>query len=370
MSTWVWSAQIGLFMGLLVFALVFVPIVVVQYRRYGRISKGRLLGAAAVSIYVAAIASYTWLPLPTQSSEAWCAAYGVQELQLRPFAFADDITAAVSDVGWRAALTSREVLQVVFNVVLFVPWGVLVRGYLQRPAWVAILTGALASLFVEVTQATGLWFIYPCAYRVADVDDLLTNTLGAVIGAAIAPLFLFWMPRREALAADRLVPRKITAWRRILSMFITWAGVSLLAGALSAVVRFVYVVLGGDPMVPSMHWVDFGLFAFAVLLLIYVPAVRGRGSFGQQTVWLAPRWPGRDGELGIGPWWLRILRASVAAVPMLLASAFSGNAADTPLQLIAAASVVMAPFTATKRALSGWLTRATMIDVRSELPED
>ncbi len=47
------------------------------------------------------------------------------------------------------------------------------------------------------------WGIYECAYRLADVDDLITNTLGALIGALIAPLVLWFMPQRRELRAAR-----------------------------------------------------------------------------------------------------------------------------------------------------------------------
>ena len=82
------------------------------------------------------------------------------------------------------------VLQVAFNVVLFVPFGVILRRYFNRSVLVTILLGAVTSLLIELTQLTGLWFFYPCAFRTADVDDLITNTLGTILGAVLAPVLL------------------------------------------------------------------------------------------------------------------------------------------------------------------------------------
>ncbi len=42
------------------------------------------------------------------------------------------------------------------------------------------------TLFIEVAQLTGLFFIYSGSYRLCDVDDLICNTLGGVMGAWIA----------------------------------------------------------------------------------------------------------------------------------------------------------------------------------------
>lgn len=230
MHPWIWSAQTGILFGSLAFFLAFVPLLVWQYRRYGRWSAMRMIGAAATSVYIAAIASYTWLPLPPRSAE-WCAMYAIETINLTPFAFLDDVRAVVQEIGRREALRSATVLQVVFNVVLFVPWGVIVRRYLGLGFILTVVTGFLASVFIELTQATGLWGIYDCAYRWADIDDVIMNTAGAFAGAIIAPLVLFWMPRGQDLAASRLEARPVTVWRRWTSMLITAGAVMLLTGA-------------------------------------------------------------------------------------------------------------------------------------------
>lgn len=61
--------------------------------------------------------------------------------------------------------------------------------------------GTSGSLLIETTQYTGLWGIYDCGYRAADVDDLLTNTAGALVGALVAPIVAGWIPRPSTLAA-------------------------------------------------------------------------------------------------------------------------------------------------------------------------
>ncbi len=57
----------------------------------------------------------------------------------------------------------------------------------------------MLSLFFEITQLTGLYFIYPYAYRVFDVDDLIINTLGGIIGYALMGIIDDYLPTREEI---------------------------------------------------------------------------------------------------------------------------------------------------------------------------
>ncbi|WP_058954819.1 VanZ family protein [Kocuria rhizophila] len=145
----------------------------------------RLLGALAVSLYAAGLFAYTLLPLPVPA-ELDCT--GGSQVQLRSFQFLADIGHETAGLSVTGMLTARVTLQVVFNVVLFLPWGLLVRGFFKRGWVLATVTGFLGSLLIEVTQYTGPWFLYPCSYRLADVDDLIMNTLGGLLGALLAPL--------------------------------------------------------------------------------------------------------------------------------------------------------------------------------------
>lgn len=53
----------------------------------------------------------------------------------------------------------------------------------------AALLGLALSLTVELTQITGIWGFYSCAFRKFDVDDLLLNTLGVALGFSAARRF-------------------------------------------------------------------------------------------------------------------------------------------------------------------------------------
>ena len=293
------NGVIGIVGGLAIFAIVFVPLLLRQIRRYGRVSALRVLGAAAVSIYGVALAAYTLFPLPSDTTQV-C----VAPLQLVPFHFVDDIIREGAGQPFLAAITSDAVVEYLFNIALFVPLGVIVRRYFSRGAGVATAAGFVVSLLIESTQYTGIWGIYSCAYRFADVDDLIANTAGAVLGAFIAPRILSWMPGDSDLRPRRLTARPVTARRRWLGMLFDWALFSLLGNVLF--VLFVSVPRSLGATVPE--WVVAVVSTLLPGLLVFLlPALRRSGaSFGQRAVWLTVDWGDRGPALG-----RRLARASV-----------------------------------------------------------
>jgi len=87
MDRWTGPAWVGVVGGLLLFAALFLPAVVWQSRRYGRLSVLRLIGTAALAVYGTALVAYTLLPLPSGDLALWCAEHGVGGAQLHPFQF-------------------------------------------------------------------------------------------------------------------------------------------------------------------------------------------------------------------------------------------------------------------------------------------
>ena len=75
------------------------------------------------------------------------------------------------------------VIQMLLNVVLFIPFGGFLAIYFKRyQDWrLNLLSGFLFSLLIETMQL----FIY----RATDIDDLIVNTLGTIIGCVIARIF-------------------------------------------------------------------------------------------------------------------------------------------------------------------------------------
>lgn len=274
--------------GLGVFALLFIPTLVWESRRFGRLRLTRTVAAGAAAVYGVTVLVYVFFPLP---SADWCETNVSPSPELRPFHSIDEIRTATEGLSVSEALGSFAVLQVVMNVALFVPWGAFARRLFGRPVWVGVLSAFLMSLFIEVSQGTAMWGIFDCAYRTADVDDLIGNTLGAVIGVALAPALLFWVPEVAPDVARRAEPRPVTRRRRL-------AGMAVDLGAfvgLWALLTIVSRVLRAEPVrqtvVDETSWLDRTVpGVLAALLVVVLPMVLGSGaSLGQRAMWLVPR---------------------------------------------------------------------------------
>lgn len=228
---------IAIALGGLAGIVLFVPFVALSYRRRGGLTLGRSLLWIAAIVYFWAIWTYTLLPLP-EPETIRCAG-----VNLDVWAFVHDIRGALARPG--NTLTDPSVLQLALNVVLFLPLGFFVRVLGGRGVVAALLIGFGTSLFVETTQLTGVWGLYPCAYRVFDVDDLLTNTLGALLGSVVG-LVVPARHRGLSVTPDADDPDPVTRRRRLLAMSCDLLGVLVLQVALAVGLQIVQLVVRGD----------------------------------------------------------------------------------------------------------------------------
>lgn len=191
----------------LVAAVFTLPFVVVQYRKYGGIPIIRVLIVYSFILYSMCAFFLTVLPLPTISAVE---AMPPKPVGTVPF---NDLAVALRNAGfvlhdpstfldishWKRLASSFELFQIVANIIMQIPLGIYLRYYFKMDWKKTLLIGFCVSLFYELTQLTGLWFIYPKAYRYAEVDDLINNTLGAMIGYWITPLFELFLPKRDEI---------------------------------------------------------------------------------------------------------------------------------------------------------------------------
>src|SRR5699024_5101530 len=264
MSSFVIPAFVAVLVGCGLAVLAFVPFVAISYRRRGGLTFWHTLMWLAAAIYAMALWTYTLLPIPS-ADEVTCAA-----VQLRPFQFVADIFSF--DTGSvRALMTNPAVLQVVLNVVLFAPLGWFVRQLAGRGVIVATLTGLAASALIEVTQITGIWGLYPCAYRVFDVDDLMMNTFGAILGSLASLLLL----RRRKDLEEVDAPRPITATRRLTGVLCDLLIWGLFNWTVSIISMFFMTVLGDGAITEPDPIVAFIGFALPFAAQLYSVLSRG-----------------------------------------------------------------------------------------------
>lgn len=176
-----------------------VPYLLWNYHRYGAVFSIKAVVIYALLLYLLTVFFLVSLPLP--SREAVAASPGMKP-QLHLFAFVHDI-AREQEMnhlhGLRGLLSNSAFLQVAFNVLMTIPLGMFLKWYFQC-SWIrVILLSFCFSLFLEVSQLTGLFGYYPKAYRTFDVDDLLANTLGGFLGALLVAPLMHFLPEREQM---------------------------------------------------------------------------------------------------------------------------------------------------------------------------
>lgn len=158
------------------------PYVIVQYFKYGSVSFLRSLILYTFIFYLLSAYFLVIMPLPHRSEVG-----PGRELNLVPFKFVEKFKAEtvlnIHDSSTYLAAMRQECLYVVlFNVLMTMPFGMYMRYYFrQNIVTTTILTFALSAFF-EFTQYTGLYFIYEGSYRICDVDDLIQNTFGGILG--------------------------------------------------------------------------------------------------------------------------------------------------------------------------------------------
>lgn len=334
--------------GAVVGVALFVPFVALSYRRRGHLSVPRAMLWAAALVYFWAIWTYTLLPLPDPDS---IRCVGVVT---DPIEIVRDVRTALAAPG--GTLTHPAVLQLVFNVLLFVPLGFLLRVLGGRRLLTALLIGLGLSLFVETTQLTGVWGIYPCAYRFFDVGDLMTNTVGAGVGSVVG-LVVPAAHRGLAKAADADLPRPVTRGRRALAMLCDGLGFLLASWTVSVAMQlFLQYVLEErhavlDGTVAGLAGTGGAALAWLIVILVSGQsigdlAVRLRYAGGPMPVFVA-----------------RLLRWA-GGVAALSALSMAGGAFGTLSSALILLACVMFFFTQNGRGLPGVLSRQRLVDAR------
>ena len=123
--------------------------------------------------YIICVLMLVFFPLPTaERAAALCEYHG----RFLPGSF-------IFDIAKEKSLES--VLQVLFNIVMTIPFGMILTYRFNFNKKNVIVVSFLFSLFIEVGQLTGLFFTFNGSYRLFDADDLICNTLGGFIGFVV-----------------------------------------------------------------------------------------------------------------------------------------------------------------------------------------
>ncbi len=178
---------VGLLGGAVLFAVLLVPAILHQRRRFGQVRPRRLLGLAIICLYSMTLVGLTLAPAYDVAVTCRHRIGGV--VRLDPVGTVSAVMQLRREgASWAAVATSFPVMQAAMNTALFVPTGLILRGMLRWDAVTSVAAGMMLSAAIEVTQYTGAWGLYPCGVRIADIEDLLWNTVGVAIGALVGHL--------------------------------------------------------------------------------------------------------------------------------------------------------------------------------------
>lgn len=208
MSTYFMPIETALILFPILSFFLIIPWLIYSYRKFGFLSLWESLVVYSFAFYLLTALFLVLLPLPDTRNTCAYQSPDTVHYSLTPFYFIGDIIKN-SSVVWSQPTTyvrllSQSVfLQAAFNFLLLLPLGVYLRYFLQeRRYWKkAFGFGLGLSLFYEITQITGIYGIYNCAYRIFDVDDLILNSTGTLVGFLIAPVILALFPSRKNLLA-------------------------------------------------------------------------------------------------------------------------------------------------------------------------
>ena len=273
MSGYLVNIQVAALLFPLLSAVLSLPYAIYQYRKFGSISVWKTFLVFSFIFYLMCAYFMVILPLPADRAAVVASA---AHPQLTPFYFMDGVRAALvgfdptSLASWAAFLKSPGVYTTLFNVLLTVPLGVYGRYLFQCKWWQAVLMGFALSLFFEISQLSGLFGIYAHPYRLFDVDDLITNTTGALVGFWLAiPLCWFLPDIDDVEAAAQLRGATHTTFtRRLLAFLVDVAATAVVYRALIAFLPEVFA--------QGLGLVG-GLFAATGVVFMLVPvATRGQ----------------------------------------------------------------------------------------------
>ena len=197
-----------------------IPYIIYEYHHYGSINKLRTLIVYSFILYLMTMYFLVILPLPTKEEVINMKA---TTPQLIPLTFIKDIFEDITSLkqfNIIKILTMSSVYTVIFNVIMFMPLGIYLRYYYKCSLKKTVLLSFLISLFFELTQLTGLYYIYPKAYRTFDVDDLLINTLGGLLGYLIIKPMQKYLPTREDIDNKSLKKGKNVSSLRRITLFL------------------------------------------------------------------------------------------------------------------------------------------------------
>lgn len=254
-------------------ALVFsIPYALWNYHKYGSLFSSRVFIIYSFILYLTTCLFLVWLPLPSRAEVA--ATPGPAPI-LEPFAFLKNMLYLAEGFNaddpstWHTLLNTA-FWQYVFNVLMLVPFGMYLHYYFKCGFWKTLLFSFLLSLFFEISQLTGLFHIYAHNYRTFEMDDLIANTLGGLVGWIVIWPFIRLLPSVHKMDVNSYRRgQSVSLLRRLAAAFCDVCASALIVAAIAG---YCYMKRG----IALRQAALYGVLTASALLVLWPLLFKGR----------------------------------------------------------------------------------------------
>jgi putative membrane protein len=213
----------AMFIYPLIVLIVTIPYVIYNYFKYGSVWSIRIFVVYSFILYMLCVYCLVILPLPSAQEAAKLHGHKreLEALQFIPKIFQQVHIEKDDPRTWINLLKSPAFMTNLLNVFMTIPFGMYLHYYFKKGVVKTTIYSFFLSLFFELTQLSGLYFIYKGSYRLFAVDDLIFNTMGGFLGFFIVWPFMVFLPSREEIDATSYERGKsISLPRRLISLMI------------------------------------------------------------------------------------------------------------------------------------------------------
>ncbi len=369
MRNFIYDIQLGFLAFPLVALLLALPYALYQYRRFGAISIWKTFVVFTFILYCMCAVSLIVFPLPKDPSQIVEIA---QTPQLHPFHFVEQIR-ETTDFSWAdrstwgPTLKARAAYEAYFNVLLTVPLGAYLCYLFRCSWWMALLIGMATTLLFETSQLTGLFGIYDHPYRLFDVDDLILNTTGTMLGFWLMIPLTWALPSMDEVneQARERGSSRVSLTRRVLAAVVDLTVLAVLfvlawimfsptdaqiakalavdpsrAGAKTLAFRFIGGLFA-DPMSALLLALVIGAVLFAVIPMASKGRTIGKALVGIRIV------KADGGDAPAWGYWVRYLASAFfllipVALVLLAPEEIEGVSSNTLFQIVGLVVVIWA----------------------------
>lgn len=254
MNTYIIPIKVAFLIFPILSFLLILPFLFYQHKTYGYYNKISTSLLYFFILYLIIIFYLTTLPILEYVGSSNVQSSEMVESNFKPFKFVTDIKsqtkAKLSEPSsYKLLLTENLFLLVIFNIIILMPLGTYLNLYFNKSlkkSLIIILTFSLALRLTRLIIEYRLCGIKCISF---DIDQLILNTLGGLIGYVLAPLFNFFLPISKLdndLDMDSL-ERKY--FRRLVSYLIDSWIIELIIGINKDITKyilvyFLYFILG------------------------------------------------------------------------------------------------------------------------------